>query len=504
MLNFIQAVLLDLDHPLIGKLVIVNVLSESKLETGGITMAYQTINPFTNEVLKTYPNATAADIESTLTTEHALYKKWRTESVASRSAVLHKIADLLRENEDELGKIIVEDMGKLFKEAVGEVELCALIADYFADHSEELLQPTKIKSGAGDAWVEKHSTGIIMMVEPWNFPYYQIMRVFAPNFMVGNPMILKHASNTPGSAVSFEKIINDAGAPAGSLKNLFLSYDQVSDIIADPRVQGVALTGSERGGKSVAAAAGQNLKKNTMELGGTDAFIVLDDADLNEVMKVARNVRIYNAGQVCTSSKRFIVADNLYDEFVDRLSKQFADLKPGDPMDPETTLAPMSSARAKEKLQKQVDTAIAAGAKVAYGNEPIDLPGQFFPATILTDIDKNNPAYSEEMFGPVAHIYKVHSDQEAIDLANDSNYGLGGITFSGSKEHGVKVASQVETGMEFVNTFMYTLPELPFGGVKNSGYGREMSNLGLEAFVNEQLIVAVDKPNLNNLAGGLF
>ncbi|KRK64164.1 NAD-dependent aldehyde dehydrogenase [Companilactobacillus tucceti DSM 20183] len=475
-----------------------------KPETGGITMAYQTINPYTNEVLKTYPNATSTDIESALVTGHDLYKKWRNEPVNSRSTILHKIADLLRDNEDELAKIIVEDMGKLFKEAVGEVELCALIADYFADNSEELLKPTKIKSGAGDAWVEKHSTGVIMMVEPWNFPYYQIMRVFAPNFMVGNPMILKHASNTPGSAVSFEKIVNEAGAPDGSLKNLFLSYDQVSDIIADPRVQGVALTGSERGGKSVAAAAGQNLKKNTMELGGTDAFIVLDDADIDEVMKVAKNARIYNAGQVCTSSKRFIVADNLYDEFVKRLTEQFSTLKPGDPMDPNTTLAPMSSARAKEKLQKQVNAAIKAGAKVEFGNKEIDLPGQFFPATILTNIDKNNPAYSEEMFGPVAHVYKVHNDQEAIDLANDSNYGLGGITFSGSKDHGVKVASQIETGMEFVNTFMFTLPELPFGGVKNSGYGREMSNLGLEAFVNEQLIVAVDKPDLNNLAGGLF
>jgi NAD-dependent aldehyde dehydrogenases len=467
-------------------------------------MAYQTINPYTNEVLKTYPNATSEDIEAALTTGHSLYKKWRSEPVSSRSKTLHKLADLLRENENDIAKTIVNDMGKLLKEAIGEVELCALIADYFADNSEDLLKPNKIKSGAGDAWVEKHSTGVIMMVEPWNFPYYQIMRVFAPNFMVGNPMILKHASNTPGSAVSFEEMVEKAGAPQGSLKNLFLTYDQVSEIVADPRVQGVALTGSERGGKSVARVAGENLKKNTMELGGTDAFIVLDDADLNEVMKVAKNARIYNAGQVCTSSKRFIVADNLYDEFVKRLSEQFAELQPGDPMDPETTLAPMSSKKAKEKLQKQVDQAIDAGANLVYGNKPIDLDGQFFPATILSDITKDNPAYSQEMFGPVAHVYKVHSDQEAIDLANDSNYGLGGITFSGDKEHGIKVASQIETGMEFVNTFMYTLPELPFGGVKNSGYGREMSNLGLNAFVNEQLIVAVDKPDLDNLAGGLF
>ena len=342
------------------------------------------------------------------------------------------------------------------------------------------------------------------MVEPWNFPYYQIMRVFAPNFIVGNPMILKHAANTPGSAVAFEQLVKEAGAPEGSLINLFLNYDQVGTVIADPRVQGVALTGSERGGRAVAAAAGENLKKSTMELGGMDSFIVLPDANMDEVMKVTRQVRLYNAGQVCTSSKRFIVAENLYDEFLKRLGQEFASVKPGDPLDDATTLAPMSSAKAKHKLQQQVDEAIENGANLYQGNQPIDLPGQFFEPTILTDIKPDNPAYSTEMFGPVAQVYKVATEQEAIDLANDSQFGLGGIVFAGSKEHGAKVASQVETGMEFVNTFMYTLPELPFGGVKKSGYGREMSTLGLEAFVNEELIVAKDHPELDNLAGALF
>lgn len=467
-------------------------------------MAYKTINPYTNEVVKEYPNATTDDIQKALTVGHQLFKQWEADKPENRSGQLHEIAKLFRKHSDQLAKAMVTDMRKLYREAQGEVELCALIADYFADHGAQLLAPTKIETVAtGDAQIKKHPLGILMMVEPWNFPMYQIMRVFAPNFMVGNPMILKHASNTPGSAVAFEDVIKESSAPDASLQNLFLSYDQVSEIIADSRVQGVALTGSERGGRSVAKAAGENLKKNTMELGGTDAFVVLDDADIDSVADIAWRARLYNAGQVCTSSKRFIVAVNLYDQFLAKLKENSANVKPGDPMDSQTTLAPMNSKRAKDKLQSQVDEDIEAGATLYYGNKKIDLPGQFFQPTILTDIKKDNPAYSEEMFGPVAQVYKVNSEQEAIDLANDSDLGLGGIVFSGDPKRGTKVASRIETGMVFVNNFMTSLPDLPFGGVKNSGYGREMSSLGLNAFVNEQLIVTADKPNMDNLAGGL-
>jgi succinate-semialdehyde dehydrogenase/glutarate-semialdehyde dehydrogenase len=467
-------------------------------------MAYKTVNPYTNEVVKEYPNATAADIEAALTNGHKLFKQWEHEAPATRSDQLRDIARLLRLHAKDLATTMVTDMGKLYREALGEVELCAMIADYYADHGAELLQPVKLDSRAnGDAEIQKHPLGILMMVEPWNFPYYQIMRVFAPNFMIGNPMILKHASITPGSALAFEKIIHESTAPDASLRNLFLSYDQVADVIADKRVQGVALTGSERGGVSVAREAGANLKKNTMELGGTDAFIVLDDADIDAVTNIAWRTRLYNAGQVCTSSKRYIVAANLYDEFVAKMKANFAKVKPGDPMAADTTLAPMNSKRAKDKLQKQVDDAIAHGATLVYGNEPIDLPGQFFQPTILTNIKPDNPAYSQEMFGPVAQIYKVDSEQEAIDLANDSDLGLGGIVFSGDAQRGKRVASQIETGMVFVNNFMVTLPELPFGGIKKSGYGREMSALGQNAFVNEQLIVTAEHPDMNNLAGAL-
>lgn len=467
-------------------------------------MAYKTVNPYTNEVVKEYPDATPTEIEETLTSAQALYKQWELEGPETRSVQLHEVAALIRENSDELAKTITQDMGKLLRESQGEVELCAMIADYFADHSADLLQPKMIETIAtGKAQIKKHPLGVLLMVEPWNFPMYQIMRVFAPNFMVGNPMILKHAAITPGSAAAFEKIIKDSSLPDASLTNLFLNYDQVSDVVADRRVQGVALTGSERGGRSVAREAGANLKKNTMELGGTDAFIVLDDTDIYAVADVAWRTRLYNAGQVCTSSKRFIVADNLYDQFLDKLRDNFAKVIPGDPLDPKTSLAPMNSKKAKDKLQKQVDEAISSGAKLFYGNEAIDLPGQFFQPTILTDIKPGNPAYSQEMFGPVAQVYKVSSDQEAIDLANDSDLGLGGIVFSGDPKRGEEVASKIETGMVFVNNFMVSLPELPFGGVKNSGYGREMYELGLNAFVNEQLIVTANHPDLSNLAGGL-
>lgn len=467
-------------------------------------MAYQTVNPYTNEVVKEYSDTTDQELEEALQRGQNLYQKFKTQDIKERADLLHQVAEKIRERSDDLARTCTIEMGKLLEEAKGEVELCAVIADWFADHAEDMLKPKEIETIAtGKAEIHHQSTGILMMVEPWNFPYYQIMRVFAPNFMVGNPMILKHASNTPSSAQAMADVIVEAGAPAGALTNLFLGYDQVTKVIEDPRVQGAALTGSERGGEAVGETAGKNLKKTTLELGGMDPFIVLDDANMDDVVDIAWRSRLYNAGQECTSSKRFIVMENVYDEFVERLKENFSKVKPGDPLDPKTTLAPMNSKEAKEDLQEQVDEAIQAGAKVVYGNEPIDLPGQFFMPTILTDIDRDNPAHTTEMFGPVAVVYKVSSEEEAIELANDSSYGLGAIVFAGDSEHGAKVAEQIETGMVFVNNFRYSLPELPFGGVKRSGYGREMSRLGLMAFVNEKLILKAEEPDLSNPVGGL-
>jgi succinate-semialdehyde dehydrogenase/glutarate-semialdehyde dehydrogenase len=467
-------------------------------------MAYKTINPYTNEVVKEFPDATDQELEDALQRGHSLYKEFKTQDVKERAEILHRIAEKIRENSGALARTATIEMGKLLEESKGEVELCAVIADWFADHGEEMLKPEEVDTIAtGKAEIHHQATGVLMMVEPWNFPYYQIMRVFAPNYIVGNPMILKHASNTPSSAQAMADIILEAGAPKGALENMFLSYDQVTDAINDSRVQGAALTGSERGGEAVASAAGKNLKKTTMELGGMDPFIVLDDANMDDVTDISWRSRLYNAGQECTSSKRFIVMEDVYDEFVEKLKENFSKVKPGDPLDASTTLAPMNSKGAKEKLQEQVDEAVKAGAEVVYGNEPIDLPGQFFKPTILTNIDRDNPVHTTELFGPVGVVYKVSSEEEAIEIANDSSYGLGGIVFAGDTEHGAKVAEQIETGMVFVNNFRYSLPELPFGGVKRSGYGREMSHLGQMAFVNEKLILKADKPELNNNAGGL-
>lgn len=468
-------------------------------------MSYKTVNPYTNEVVKEYPDATNQQLEDALQKGHELYKTFKSQDISERAEILHQVAAKIRERSDELARMSTIEMGKLIGESKGEVELCAMIADWYADHAADMLAPEEIETGAnGIAEIHYQSTGVLMMVEPWNFPYYQIMRVFAPNFMVGNPMVLKHASNTPGSAQLMADIILEAGAPEGSLTNLFLNYDQVADAIADSRVQGTALTGSERGGASVGKTAGENLKQTTLELGGMDAFIVLEDANMDDVAEIAWRSRVYNAGQECTSSKRFIVHEDLYDEFVKQLKDNFSKLKPGDPLDPNTTLAPMSTKDAKDKLQEQVNEAVEAGAQVVYGNEEYDLDGQFFMPTILTDIDRDNPVHKTELFGPVAVVYKVSTEEEAIELANDSPYGLGGIVFSGDADHGAQVAKKIETGMVFVNNIRYSLPELPFGGVKKSGYGREMSRTGLMAFVNEKLIIKADKPDMDNLAGGLI
>lgn len=452
-------------------------------------MAYKTINPYTNEVEKEFPNATDEELEAVLAKAHQLYLNWRndSESLEDRKAILHRVADILRERRTEYATIMSHDMGKLIGEAEGEVDLCADICDYYADKADEFLKPRTLETDAGKAYYIKQSTGVLVAVEPWNFPFYQIARVFAPNFIIGNPMILKDASNCPASAQAFADAVLEAGAPEGSLNNMFISYDQVAKAIADKRVSGVCLTGSERGGMSVAAEAGKNLKKTTMELGGNDAFIILDDADWDLVKEVAPQARLYNAGQVCTSSKRFIVMADKYDEFLEVLKDAFSAVRMGDPTDRTTTLAPLNSKSAKEKLEKQVELAVENGAKVYYGNEKVDLPGQFFMPTILTDITPDNPIFNQEMFGPVASVYKVNSEEEAIALANNSSYGLGNTVF-GEPEHAARVAAKIETGMSWINSGWALLPELPFGGVKNSGYGRELSELGFNAFVNEHLV----------------
>ena len=457
-------------------------------------MTYQTIYPYTNEVLATFDNATEQDLEAALAKGHALYKKWRQKDLLTqRKEQLHQVATLLRRDLDKYAEILTKDMGKLFTEAQGEVALCADIADYYADKAETFLQPRPLEAVHGQAYYVKQATGVLIAVEPWNFPFYQIMRVFAPNFMGGNPIILKHASICPQSAQAFEALVNEANIEPGAFKNLFLSYDLVSKAIADPRVAGVCLTGSERGGASIAQEAGANLKKTSMELGGNDAFIILEDADFELLADTITFARLYNAGQVCTSSKRFIVVGQKnYQRFVDLVVEKFKAAKWGDPMNPETTLAPLSSATAKKQVLEQIKLAKDHGATVVYGDEAIDHPGNFVMPTVLTDITKDNPIYNQEIFGPVASIYQVDSEEAAIELANDSSYGLGSTVFSKDLTHAKEVAEKIETGMTFINSGWASHPELPFGGIKNSGYGRELSELGFDTFVNEHLVFVPD------------
>jgi succinate-semialdehyde dehydrogenase/glutarate-semialdehyde dehydrogenase len=453
-------------------------------------MAYQSTNPYNGKIVKSFSEISDHDLEAKLTTAHACYQDvWRKKSFAERKAVLSRAAALMRERSQELAELITLEMGKLIAQSVGEVQLSAAILDYYAEHAEEFLAPQTLQTPKGQAVVESSPIGVLFGVEPWNYPYYQIARFAAPNLMAGNVVMVKHASNVPQCALAFERLLADAGAPAGAYTNLFISKDQVEAVIADKRVCGVALTGSEAAGAVVAQHAGKHLKKSTLELGGSDAFIVLEDADLDKAVKHAVSGRMGNSGQACTASKRIIVVDALADAFLQKFQAALQAFKPGDPMDQQTTLAPLSSAQALKTLLHQVEEAMGHGAKVLIGGRRIaGMTGEFMQPTILTDISASNPAYAQEFFGPVALFFRVADEAAAVALANDSPFGLGGSVFTQDIERGKRVARQIETGMVFINSAAASSPELPFGGVKNSGYGRELSGAGIQEFVNKKLI----------------
>ncbi|WP_312953089.1 NAD-dependent succinate-semialdehyde dehydrogenase [Superficieibacter sp.] len=457
-------------------------------------MAYQTVNPFTNQLIKEYPPHSDADVEAALQKADALYHSdWAKGDIDQRLPVLHKLADLLDSQTEALAKIASQEMGKLIAQSRAEVKLCAQIARYYADNASGFLAPVKYPSELGEAWVEHHPIGVLMAVEPWNFPYYQLMRVLAPNLAAGNPIIVKHASIVPHCAETFAHLVREAGAPEGAYTNLFISSDQVGKIIEDDRVQGVALTGSEKAGAIVASQAAKKLKKSTLELGGNDVFVVLDDSDLEKAVSVGVQARLQNAGQVCTAAKRFILHENIADAFLAKFTAAFGQVKLGDPLDESTTLGPLSSKDAQETLTKQVNEAVKNGAKIHYGGKPVEGKGNFFEPTILTNITRDNPAYFEEFFGPVAQVYVVEDDDAIVRLANDSHYGLGGAIFSQNIERAKRLASRIETGMVYINSLTDTAAELPFGGVKRSGFGRELSDLGIKEFVNQKLVVVSNK-----------
>jgi succinate-semialdehyde dehydrogenase/glutarate-semialdehyde dehydrogenase len=452
-------------------------------------MAYETINPYTEELLKTFENHTDVQLQQIIAQADETYRNtWSQKSLFERKVIVKKAAALLREQIDEFAAYVTLEMGKLFKEAKGEVELSADILDYYADNAEAFLAPVKLAVSEGEAYTESAPLGVLFCVEPWNFPYYQLARVAGPNLMLGNTLIVKHSPNVPQCALAFEKLFMDAGAPVGAYTNVFLSNEQSANAIADRRIKGVALTGSERAGTAVASEAGKALKKSTMELGGSDAFIVLDDANMDEAVKWGVWGRMNNTGQCCVAAKRFILDEKIADVFLDRFSAELEKLKAGDPMEASTTLGPLCTKGAMELIEAQIAAAVDGGATISLGGRRMDRLGYFLEPTILEDIAPANTAYYQEFFAPVALIFRVNGETAAIKLANDSPYGLGGSIFTTDIERGKRVARQIETGMVFINRATWTAPDLPFGGVKNSGYGRELSDLGISEFVNKKLI----------------
>jgi succinate-semialdehyde dehydrogenase / glutarate-semialdehyde dehydrogenase len=432
-------------------------------------MTYQSLNPATGKVLKKFDELTDKQLEQKLAAAANCFETWKHNTYAERAVIVAKAAAILHAKIDEFARTMTLEMGKRINEARGEVEFSANILAYYAKNAARFLAPVKLHPTVGEAHMESSPIGVIFGVEPWNFPYYQLARVAGPHLMAGNVLMVKHAGCVPQCAIAFEKLWIEAGAPVGLYTNLLISHDQSDDVVDDARIKGVALTGSVDAGRSIAARAGQNLKVSSMELGGSDALIVLEDADLEHTIKWAVWGKMYNTGQTCCAAKRFIVVEVLADKFLEKFKAALAALKPGDPMDEKTTLGPLSTESALVDLLKQVDGAVSKGAKLVMGGKRIDRPGSFMEPTILTDIKPENPAFRDEFFGPVALFFRVKDEDEAIALANDSDFGLGGSVFTKDVARGKRVASRVDTGMMFINNISWSDAELPFGGIKNSG-----------------------------------
>ena len=447
---------------------------------------YAVINPATGETLATYPTITDEALETVLEKADAAYRTWRDTPVAERAALIRRAAELHRERRDELAAIIVREMGKPLAAAGAEVDFAADITEFYADNAERITgdQPIEIL-GEGTAVIRRAPIGVLLGIMPWNFPYYQVARFAAPNLVIGNTILLKQAPQCPESAAAIEKIYRDAGLPEGAYTNIYATNDQLATVIADRRVQGVSVTGSERAGAAVAEVAGRNLKKVALELGGSDPFILLSTDDLDGAVQAAVDARLDNTGQSCNAAKRFIVVDGLYDEFVEKFTATMAAAKVGDPFAEDTVLGPLSSVTAAERLAEQVDKAVAQGATLATGGIR---DGAFYPGTVLTDVTPEMDAYREEFFGPVGVVYKAADEDEAVKIANDTSFGLGSYVFTTDEEQAARVADKIDAGMVYVNVVLADSPELPFGGVKRSGTSREMGLLAADEFVNKKLI----------------
>ncbi|WP_350347858.1 NAD-dependent succinate-semialdehyde dehydrogenase [Agromyces sp. G08B096] len=451
-------------------------------------MSYAVVNPATGETIQTYPTISDAELESAIASADEAHRTWSKQStLEERASLVRRVGELHVERRQQLAEIIVREMGKPIEQALGEVDFAGAIYEYYADHAAEFLQdePIQLLDGEGSAVIRRSSLGVLLGIMPWNFPYYQVARFAGPNLVIGNTVLLKHAEQCPESAAAIEAIFRDAGFPAGAYVNIYASHDQIERVIADPRVQGVSLTGSERAGAAVAEIAGRNLKKVVLELGGSDPFILLSTDDLDATVQNAVDARLDNSGQSCNAAKRFIVADELYEPFLENFTAKLAEVEATDPTSPDSALGPLSSLKAAEGLDEQVKRAVEHGATLVRGG---GRDGAFFQTTVLTDVSSDNPASKEEFFGPVAQVFRAKDEADAVRIANDTPFGLGSYVYTTDQEQALRVADQIEAGMVFVNVVLADGAELPFGGIKRSGSGRELGRFGADEFVNKKMI----------------
>ncbi len=453
----------------------------------GVLSNMESLNPATGEVLETIDGDDEGTVDEKLQQAHETYEEWHERPIEERQRLISNAGDVLRDNKQKYAELMTKEMGKPIDSAVAEVEKCAWVCDYYAEHAAEHLQDEHIGTEPDvESYVSYEPLGAVLAVMPWNFPFWQVFRFAAPNLTAGNVGLLKHASNVPQCALAIQEVFEKAGYPEGAFTTLLVGSDKMEHVIEDDRIAAVTLTGSEPAGRSVAETAGKNLKKTVLELGGSDPFVVLSEADIEDAAKTGAQARCINAGQSCIAAKRFVVVDDVYDEFMERFTEEMESMTIGDPMDEDTDIGPQAREDLMEDLHEQVEESVDAGANLKLGGEPLDREGPYYPPSILTDVPDGSPAADEELFGPVAAVFRVSDTEEAIERANDTKFGLGASIWTQDKAQAKRVVPEIDAGMVFVNELVKSDPRVPFGGVKDSGYGRELSRHGIREFVNEK------------------
>jgi succinate-semialdehyde dehydrogenase/glutarate-semialdehyde dehydrogenase len=448
-------------------------------------MSIQTIDPATGQLVQSYTQHSPAEVSGVLDAASEAYRSWRTTDIETRIAPFRSLVRLLREREESLAGLMATEMGKPLREGRAEVQKCALMCEYYANEAAGLLAPEVVATDASKSYVTFQPLGPVLCIMPWNFPLWQVLRFSVPALMAGNVAVLKHAPSTTGCSFGLEELYRDAGFPDNVFRSIVLENDRVADVIADPRIAAVTFTGSTRAGRIVASQAGAALKKAVLELGGSDPYLVLEDADLESAVEAIATSRLINCGQSCIAAKRLVVVDAVREEFERRLVERMSSVKTGDPIDANTDIGPLARLDLRDNLHRQVSESVAAGARLLLGGDLPDGPGAFYPATVLTDVRAGMPAFDEELFGPAAAILPVADEAEGIAVANSTSYGLGAAVFTQDVDRGERIAAlQLEAGSCFVNDFVRSDPRLPFGGIKQSGYGRELSGFGIREFVN--------------------